>query len=43
MNTLFLEEILISENLIPLTRGNEFMTVTGDSFDLPFNDQGNLF
>jgi len=42
-NTIRLDEIEISENLIPLARDNKFLEVVGEAFTLPFNAQGNLF
>jgi hypothetical protein len=41
-NTIALDEIEISENLIPLAQSNKFLEVVGKPFALPFNDKGNL-
>lgn len=42
-NTLALDEILVSENLVPIVRNSDFMAVVEGPFDMSFNSQGNLF
>ena len=42
-NTIALDEIEISETLIPDAKKNKFLEVIGASYSLSFNTQGNLF
>lgn len=42
-NTVSLEEIAISENLIPYAEAHPNLEVLGEPRELPFNEEGNLF
>ncbi|HSK68698.1 MAG TPA: hypothetical protein VLA21_05500, partial [Candidatus Limnocylindria bacterium] len=42
-NTLCLEEIEVSENLLPQVREDGRMEIMGEPSDLPFDAEGNLF
>jgi len=42
-NTVSLEEIEISENLIPYAAAHPNLEVLGEPRELPFNEEGNLF
>jgi hypothetical protein len=42
-NTIALDEIEISESLIPCARENRYLEIAGSPCELPFNAQGSLF
>lgn len=42
-DTLSLEEIEISENLIPTLAENPAIEIISEPYELPFNEEGNLW
>ncbi len=41
-NTIYLEHILISENMLEVARNNRQIEILSDPFELPFDENGNL-
>lgn len=41
-NTVALDEIAVSENLLPEVKNNSFLQPLGEPYRLSFNNQGNL-
>ena len=42
-NTLCLDEIEVSENLLDQIRGDEHFEIVGEPYEMPFDENGNLF
>ena len=41
-NTMRLDDLMVSENLLPELRRNPAIEICGETRDLPFDDEGNL-